>query len=369
MVSMNNLHFQRWSEQLRDSGHEVFWFDILDQGYAPSTSWITQITGWKKGFLNRRGRTFLKKHIPKLYKMLETKYDTPVAEAFEQALLTINPDVVHSFALQIGCLPILSVMNDHQNFKWIYSSWGSDLYNRKNKPEYLKEVPAVLKRVDYLFTDCKRDYNIAQSQGFNGVYLGVFPGGGGFEPRVVEMERKTNNSFALKAYQNDLGRAITALEALYEVYKLNNEISVYCFGASPDFFQHLKNNDYPANFLREVHEIISYENVMQLMERCDFYIGNSISDGIPNTMIEAMFCGCIPIQSNPGEATAELIEHGINGWLINDPENKSQLIELIGDVLVFDKRMMRNCIQKTITPLNRNSIKNEVLNSYENTIG
>ena len=28
MVSMPTLHFFRWSNQLKDVGHEVYWFDI-----------------------------------------------------------------------------------------------------------------------------------------------------------------------------------------------------------------------------------------------------------------------------------------------------------------------------------------------------
>ncbi len=30
MVSMSSLHFIRWVDQLKDSGHEVFWFGIND---------------------------------------------------------------------------------------------------------------------------------------------------------------------------------------------------------------------------------------------------------------------------------------------------------------------------------------------------
>ena len=128
MVSMNNLHFRRWSDQLRNSGHEVFWFDILDQGYAPSLEWMTQITGWKKGFLKTRGRTFLKRKLPKIYYWLSKNFDHKAEEAFEKALVNFQPDVVHSFALYISCTPIIQVMERFTRLKWIYSSWGSDLY-------------------------------------------------------------------------------------------------------------------------------------------------------------------------------------------------------------------------------------------------
>ncbi|MDP5076904.1 MAG: glycosyl transferase family 1, partial [Nonlabens sp.] len=92
LVSMNSIHFRRWSDQLRNSGHELYWFDILDQGYAPSMDYMTQITSWKKGFLKKRGRTFIKNRLPRLYNALVHKYDTPVDIAFAKALQEIQPD-------------------------------------------------------------------------------------------------------------------------------------------------------------------------------------------------------------------------------------------------------------------------------------
>ncbi|GAK93166.1 hypothetical protein JCM19298_1885 [Nonlabens ulvanivorans] len=137
LVSMNSIHFRRWSDQLRDAEHEVFWFDILDQGYSPSMNWMTQITGWKKGFLRKRGRTFLKNKLPKLYNALVHKYDNLVEDAFAKALQEIQPDLVHSFALYVSCTPILNVMNSHPDVSWIYSSWGgSDLFYYRNEPTY-----------------------------------------------------------------------------------------------------------------------------------------------------------------------------------------------------------------------------------------
>lgn len=59
------------------------------------------------------------------------------------------------------------------------------------------------------------------------------------------------------------------------------------------------------------------------------YIGNNISDGIPNTVLEAMIMGAFPIQSNPGGATAEIIEEGNNGFLIHNPEDIEEIKKLI----------------------------------------
>lgn len=325
LVSMNNLHFTRWSDQLRDSGYEVFWFDILDQGYSPALSWMTQYVDWKKGFLKKKGRSFIKKRFPKFFSFLSSKLDISVETAFEKALLEIQPDVVHSFALYISCTPIFKVMKKHENVKWMYSSWGSDLYYYQNIPEYLNDIQKVLPRVDYLITDCLRDHKIAIKHGFKGDFLGAFPGGGGFELENIQKRIKTVSErrvILIKGNQNRSGRALPVLEAIVSISKLLTDYKIIVFGATnPEVraFQNQKELDITVN------GILSHDQILKLMSSSLIYIGNSNSDGMPNTMLEAICSGAFPIQSNPGNATAEVLTHQSNGLLIEDCEDMEEI--------------------------------------------
>ena len=71
LVSMPSIHFSRWTAQLRDAGHEVHWFDILNGGYNKDLEWITQHTNWRYRFGGFRGRIFLKRHLPGIHQLLE----------------------------------------------------------------------------------------------------------------------------------------------------------------------------------------------------------------------------------------------------------------------------------------------------------
>jgi glycosyltransferase involved in cell wall biosynthesis len=71
------------------------------------------------------------------------------------------------------------------------------------------------------------------------------------------------------------------------------------------------------------------------------YLGNSISDGMPNTLLEAIVMGAFPIQSNPGGVSAEIIENKRNGLLINNPEDVGEIRTLVLEAL-NNKDMMRN---------------------------
>ncbi|WP_396139704.1 hypothetical protein [Flavobacterium sp.] len=63
----------------------------------------------------------------------------------------------------------------------MYSCWGNDLYYYKNFKGHRNTIIKVLKRVNYIHTDCQRDFEMAKSLGFNGDFLGVIPGGTGYK--------------------------------------------------------------------------------------------------------------------------------------------------------------------------------------------
>lgn len=368
MVSMNNLHFRRWSDQLRDSGHEVFWFDILDQGYAPSLEWMTQITGWKKGFLKTRGRTFLKRKLPKIYYWLSKNFDHKAEEAFEKALLNIQPDVVHSFALYISCTPIIQVMERFTRLKWIYSSWGSDLYYFRQLPNYLRDIKRVLARIDFLFTDCNRDHCIAVDLGFEGKFLGVFPGGGGYDLEQIRSFYKPYESrkvILLKGNENRSGRALNILKALERISSNLSDFEVVVFGATNPKILCFDQSKIPNI---QIHGLLKHEEVQRLMGTAAIYIGNSNSDGMPNTLLEAICAGAFPIQSNPGGATSEIIVDGVNGSLIHDCEDLEHILQVIQTVLTSKDHRLKAANQnvKNINPiLERQYIQNKVLNAYD----
>ena len=377
MVSINSIHFERWTNQLQESGHEVHWFNVRDGGYSEKLSWVNQIVGWKFKFINNKARVFIKKRWPWLYNKLSFLIENSTEKAFEKVLLEIQPDVVHSFVLYISCVPILPVMQKYPNIKWMYSSWGSDLFYFQNQPKYLNDIKQVLPRVNYMFADCKRDIDLAKAYGFDGQVLGVYPGGGGYPIDDYKAHISPLNQRKLilvKGYQGRSGRAITVLKALESLSVKLNTHPVIVFGADnevEDFIMKRNLNSkldltvYPKSAFLPQMELI------KLMGQALIYIGNSNSDGMPNTLLESIIMGAFPIQSNPGGATAEIIEHGKNGFLIEDCNNSSEIETLIDNALNNMELIQSACKynQKTIMPsLDRTTISKEVIAKYNSII-
>lgn len=368
MVSMPTLHFFRWANQLQTAGHEVYWFDITGMSKpVAKISWMQQKVGWKLKW-DYLGRIFIKNKFPTLYQSIQQFNEKETAVEFENYLKEVRPDVVHSFALYVSCAPIITVMEKYSAQKWIYSSWGSDLFYFQNEPSYLKDIKRVLPRVNYLFTDCQRDFEIAKGYGFTGEFLGVFPGGGGFQLNEMEkfklpiLQRKT---ILIKGFQGRSGRAIPVLKAISSLSAELSDFELVVFGADPQVFDYVNSSQLKNWNNFKILGKIPHEEVLKLMGKSLIYIGNSNSDGMPNTMLEAIFMGAFPVQSNPGGVTAELIQHGVNGLLIEDCEDVDQMVFVIKSSLIQNYTLAQNENSKIAETLTYDIIKDEVLQVYQ----
>ena len=369
MVSMNSIHFQRWVNQFKDTDHEIFWFDIKDGALVPNLDWVETFQNWKYKYPKLKGRHLIKKTFPQFNHFFE---NSP-AKAFEKVLLDIKPDIVHSFVLYISCAPILSVMLRYKHIKWIYSSWGSDLFYYKNIPKFKKDILEVLPRVNYLITDCKRDVNLAERLGFKGELLGVFPGGGGYNFNETDKYIKPlseRSIILVKGYQGRSGRCIEVLKALMVIENKIKTYEVVVFGADPEvetFVAQHKIFNYINLKLYSKTQLLPHERILELMGSALLYIGNSNSDGMPNTLLEAIILGAFPIQSNPGGASEDVITDKKNGMLIQDcldiEEIKTLIINALNQSNVLEQAF--NINQKQIKPKYEITLlRSQVLEAY-----
>ena len=78
--------------------------------------------------------------------------------------------------------------------------------------------------------------------------------------------------------------------------------------------------------------------------------------------------GSFPIQSNRGGATAEIIEHGKNGFLIENPEDIREIASLIIQA-IENPELLKSGItynNANIKPLlERNYVRVQVLEKYQ----
>lgn len=332
-ISMPSLHAVRWIENLNTLDYELYWFDVLGKGELPTRSKMHQITNWKRRKIPYiKGEHFLQQKLPAFYSALGPFLEVTANEKLAQVLKEIQPDVVHSFEMQSSSYPILETMQKFSHIKWIYSCWGSDLFYYQNQPQHLPKIRAVLSRIQYLHTDCERDFIIAKQLGFSGKHLGVIPGGGGFhlEQFLTSMQSISDRKIIfIKGYQHHVGRGLVLVKAMHniQVEIENIGFEVVVFGAHQEVKDYVVTNQLPYKVYGR--HGLAHQELLELMGKSALYLGNSISDGMPNTLLEAIIMGAFPIQSNPGNVTAEIITHSKNGYLIENPNDVTAISDLI----------------------------------------
>lgn len=376
LIAIPNHHFFQWVNQLKDSGYELYWFDITDGGPKVSKiNWVHQIKGWKLR-VNFPFRQRIKNNSPLLYRFIQKYNERKVEKVFEKVVRSISPDIVHCFEMKLSGLPILSVLEKYSAVPFVYSSWGSDMFFYKEMGVERLEVKRFFNRVNYLITDCSRDYQIALQNGFHSEYLGVFPGNGGIAiPSVAIQSVDNRDTIIIKGYDDGVGKAsliLKAIELLPENYFQNIEIVIY--SADETIIKQVGASDFFKNLKITIHSrthFFSNEELLKIMGKSILHIANSISDGMPNALLEAMGMGAFPIQSNPGKVTEEVIAHGQNGFLIEDPLNIVAIAHLIKEAL--DNEVLRKTAQEYNVKLiqyyyNRVTLQPKIVQMYHDLL-
>lgn len=334
LVAIPNHHFFQWTNQLQDAGHEVHWFDITDgAGFSEKIGWVKQYAGWRMKW-DYPFRHRIKKYFPFLYCWIQRFNERKVALVFEGLITDIQPDVIHIFEMQLAGYPIFSVLQHHSTIPLVYSSWGSDLFQYEHLGLTTSFVQQFLQRTNFLITDCYRDYNKALSLSFNQTFLGVFPGNGGIHFLKDAIAPYSQRAIIMvKGYDDGVGKALIVLQAIANhapVVMNNYQLLVY--SADEIVVQYLKT----SNFYQK-HDVLVFsranyvpnEQILNYMGQSVVHIASSVSDGMPNVVLEAMGMGAFPIQSNPGQVTEEVIIHGKNGFLLTDPESETEIATLL----------------------------------------
>jgi hypothetical protein len=330
-------HTARWISQLRGTGWDLHVFDPINGLIHEELQGVRLYTGWKKPSVPRgtrvqcrwpflRGRHFLQRNLPRLWDRILPEAGRRLARLVGR----LEPDCLHTLGLQHhgeALLRAREILGGRLPAPWIYSCRGSDIYYYRRFPEQEKIIRGVLESCDYYTCNCDRDVRLAREYGLRGEVLGLFQGGGGFP--VEEMRKSCRpgpssrrRTIAVKGLETDFGRAVVCIDALARCAGDLGGYTLEVYQAHPATREAARRLAEATGVAVEIVPRSHYREIWSLFGEARIAIGVSLSDGVPNTMIEAMVMGAFPLQTDPGGASAEWIEDGVNGRLIppDDPE-------------------------------------------------
>lgn len=340
VATLFSPHTGRWISQLEGTGWDIH---VTGGGTPhPNLRTLKSVTlhpyPQKRWRFSRGGDRL--KQIPVLRRVLFPAPENYLAHVIDR----LQPDCIHSLKMQSESYQVFAarkVLGGRFLSKWIYSSWGSDIYLHQKDPVHLAQIKKVLTAIDYFVPDCERDIALARKYGFRGEVLGIFPVAGAYPIGQMLQGHQPGNAstrgiVALKGYQTkNVGRALVALDAIRRTADSLKNFKIVIHSAVGSW----ASEQYPqvkaaaddisaaTGLCIEFMPFSPVEDIWQLFGRSRISIGISASDGTPNTMLESMVMGAFPIQSDTG-AISEWIEDGVNGSIVpyDDPDLIAQAI-------------------------------------------
>lgn len=241
----------------------------------------------------------------------------------------VQPQLVH--AMRIPYEGMLAADASNGVFPLLVSVWGNDFtLHAPASPGMRHYTEWTLKVADALHTDCQRDLRLARKWGFDTHKATlVTPGNGGirtelFFPPTTPVEAPlVLNPRGFRAYVcND-----SFFQAIPLVLKHRPDARFVCASMSGEaqalgWLQKLG--------IEKSVELLAprpHREMADLFRAAQVVVSPSNHDGTPNTLLEAMACGCFPVAGDL-ESIREWITPEHNGLLV-DPGDPSALAAAI----------------------------------------
>ena len=254
-------------------------------------------------------------------------------DAMSALIDRLQPDIVHAMRLPYeGFLAAEAV----KSAPLVISIWGNDFTLFADRSRKLGELTdQALARADGLCCDCRRDIQTAFRRGFSqSKPWRVLPGNGGIQTDAY-FKVKPSPSF-LRQYNIPERASLIVNPRGFRSYVRNDVF----FRAIPWILQQVTNAMFVAvgmagNPLAErwAHRsgakdairllpVISREQLANLFAASQVSVSPSSHDGTPNTLLEAMACGCLPVVGDI-DSVREWITDGENGLICDESDVRS----------------------------------------------
>lgn len=358
----HSVHVANWIDHIADQGWDIHLYPSIDSGIVhPKMRNVTVHQSYYSTPLNgeniqRKGQYL----APLPFFELATQFTARVIRFIAKRLITnfhrnrliqliqdLQPDIIHSIELQHGAYLALSakqqLQRDNVQFPiWIVTNWGSDIYYFRQLSEHRERLKEILENCDFYDCECERDVQIAKELGLQGRAWQTFPNAGGFDIQHLESLQdgtvpSQRKIILLKGYEGTFGRSLIALDALRQCADLIREkgMQVQVYSASPQIVvkkinQLAKEDNLPISALPS----LSHDDMLRKHGQARMSIGNSVSDGVSTSALEAMAMGSFPIQSYTA-CIDEWFDDGVTG-ILTQPEDVDNIAHAIRRALMDD---------------------------------
>jgi glycosyltransferase involved in cell wall biosynthesis len=257
-----------------------------------------------------------------------------VARARE-LITSINPDLVH--AMRIPFEGILAAKATPARYPLFISVWGNDFTLCAGRNRLMsRQTRQALERADALLCDCRRDLMLAvRDWGFSRQKpSAVLPGAGGIQTSLFnvdgdapELRERLYIPVDAPVIINPRGfRGYVRNDIFFQSIPLALEKhprSIFlCVGMQGNPLAEKWVNRLAIRDSVRLLPAVPHREMASLFRLADITVSPSLHDGTPNSLLEAMACGCFPVAGDI-ESVREWIVDGENGLLCDVTDRRS----------------------------------------------
>ncbi|HET7011542.1 MAG TPA: glycosyltransferase family 4 protein [Anaerolineales bacterium] len=263
-----------------------------------------------------------------------------VAPGLSKIIHEVRPDLVHAMRIPFeGMLAAAA----RPSRPLLLSVWGNDFtLHAAGTPAMASATRRTLRHADGLHTDCQRDLRLALQWGWPETKPSmVIPGNGGVDRELFRPTEPSRPVRRTPPVSGSLERPLVVQPRGFRAYVRSDTF----FRAIPMVWATFPRVEFAGVGMQGNPEIYRWKAKLDAGERlkampaldpagmADLFraawvsVSPSVHDGTPNTLLEAMACGCLPIAGDL-ESIREWIVDGENGLLV-DPTDPAHVARSI----------------------------------------
>lgn len=338
-----SIHTVRWLNQLAGSGFELHLYSS-HRGALPHAQLSEEIVYHSNPLSLKKERTL----FDKVADRIKTPVNKSSSEELNVLITHIQPDIIHSLESQHAGYLVSKVK---ENFRgkmfpfWIHSNWGIDLHFFGKLNDHQAPLKKMLLQIDLLIVEGERDSVLAREFGYV-QHVEIFPsvGGGFLTPVLKSVAPSQRSKILIKGTQDIVRRGLCAIRALERCTDVLNGYEILLYNSCIE--TRIAAELFKANTGKEIKIIkeCAHNAMLELTAASRISICTNMSDGLPNSMLEAMMLGAFPIQSDTCISEG-WINNGRNGFLV-PPEDTdliaAQIRMALGNDVLVDEAVPLN---------------------------
>ena len=318
-----------------------------------------------------------------LDRIYSRKYPSSIEDALARVIRDWRPDIIHTLGFHTASYVYLRARKRYGLTgigRWVAQARGGpDLTLNRHSPEYLPQIEEVLATCDHFIADNQQNYDYALAAGLDRSKttdpgMGVVSGPGGLDLEALRARwtlppsQRERIVVWPKAYETISATAMPVFEAILRAWDRIQPCRIEMLWMTQPEVQIWYDKLFPSEIKRScsAHLRLSRDETLAHIAKARVMMAPSLSDGIPNTMMEAMALGAAPLVS-PLDTILPVVRDGENVLFARNlypDEIAAALVRLMTDDALVD-RLAANNLVRIQQMADRKAIRDRAIAYYE----